>query len=105
MSRRSKKGLRVGVATLVAALLLPAGAMGAETGTDVKAASVEIAAKSFDAVLLRPLGFVAFLVGAVAFVPAALISAPGGRDSFDAALEMFVTTPAEEVFQRPLGDF
>ena len=44
-------------------------------------------------------------VGAVLFVPAALLTAPNGLDSVKMALEFFVTEPANSVFQRPLGDF
>ena len=56
-------------------------------------------------VILRPLGFVAVVVGAAAFIPVALLTAPNGKDSLKAALELFVTRPADDVFRRRLGAF
>ena len=60
---------------------------------------------AFDLVIVRPLGFVAAAVGAVLFVPVALITSPMGRDSIDAAVETFITIPSNDVFKRPLGKF
>ena len=77
----------------------------ATEATSGQAALEQIAHRGFDLVILRPLGLVAVAVGAVAFVPAALITAPNGRDGIQSALELFVTEPAKNVFQRPLGDF
>lgn len=58
-----------------------------------------------DVLFMRPLGLVAAAVGAVLFVPVALISAPQGKDGLDEAFELFVTVPADAVFRRPLGEF
>ena len=55
--------------------------------------------------MLRPLGFAALPIGVAFFVPAAAITAPNGRESVERALELFVTSPANYVFKRPLGDF
>ncbi len=60
---------------------------------------------AFDLLILRPLGLVAAAVGAVLFLPAALITAPMGRDSIQAAKETFITVPSNDVFKRPLGEF
>ena len=59
----------------------------------------------FDLLIVRPLGFVAAAVGLVLFLPAALITAPMGRDSIQAAKETFITVPSNAVFKRPLGEF
>ena len=59
----------------------------------------------FDLVFVRPLGLVAAAVGAVLFLPVALISAPQGKDGIDEAFELFVTVPADAVFRRSLGEF
>ena len=59
----------------------------------------------FDVVILRPLGFAASLVGAALFIPAALVTAPGGLNSIEEAWEQFVITPAEHVYTRPLGEW
>jgi hypothetical protein len=82
---------------LIAALVLPVSASAADEPSRT--------AVTFDAAILRPLGFVGLVVGSAAFVPAALLAWPNGRDSVDTALEIFVTAPAHDVFQRPLGDF
>jgi hypothetical protein len=58
----------------------------------------------FDVLVARPLGLVVLTVGAAAFIPAALIAAPGGMDSVKEALQLFVTGPVDYVFQRPLGE-
>ena len=103
-----RSSVRAAVMTLIAGLLLPANAH-AQAQEQVEPPSPNpIAAgfkAGFDVVILRPLGLVAMAVGAAAFVPAALLAAPAGRDGIEPALEIFVTEPAKSVFQRPLGDF
>ncbi len=61
--------------------------------------------KLFDCTVLRPFGFAAVLVGGAAFLPAALLTSPGGTDSVEHAYEIFVASPAEHTFKRPLGEF
>jgi hypothetical protein len=63
------------------------------------------AAVGFDLVILRPLGLAAVVVSAAFFVPAAILTAPNGRDGLGEGLEQFVNAPAYGVFRRPLGDF
>ncbi len=60
---------------------------------------------AFDVVLLRPLGLLRLVIGAAFFVPAAVVASPGGFDSIEEALELFVLVPAEDLLERPLGDF
>ncbi len=60
---------------------------------------------AIDLLIVRPLGLVAVAVGAVLFLPVALITAPMGRDSLQAAQETFITVPSNDVFKRPLGEF
>jgi hypothetical protein len=90
--------------TLLAGLLL-AGNAHAQDEPPEAPAGVNPAVAGFDVVILRPLGLAALAVGTVAFIPVAVLTAPDGLDSLQAALEIFVTTPAEWVFKRPLGDF
>lgn len=59
----------------------------------------------FDILVLRPLGFAAAAAGAVAFVPAAILTAPMGMDAIGEAWEHLVEIPTDHVFDRPLGDF
>lgn len=65
----------------------------------------EAGAATFDVVVLRPVGFVAFVASAVAFLPAALISAPMAPDATRDAWNRFVMERFDEVFRRPLGEF
>jgi hypothetical protein len=67
--------------------------------------TIEILNKTFDAVVLRPPQALMAAAGAVAFVPAAILASPGGRDSIEEALDRFVMIPVETAFQRPLGEF
>jgi hypothetical protein len=60
---------------------------------------------AFDAVVIRPLGFVAIVVGAAFVVPVVLVTWPTGRETIDEATERFVMVPVRSVFERPLGDF
>ena len=60
---------------------------------------------AFDLLIVRPLALVAAAVGAVLFLPVALITAPMGRDGIQAAKETFVTVPSNAAFKRPLGEF
>jgi hypothetical protein len=103
--RRTLRGtLRIGVATLIAGLLLQGNAYAMEP----QPAGYEwqkCAAVTFDLIILRPLRAAALAVGIMAFGPAALLSAPGGRDSYRDAEEMFIIVPARSLFETPLGDF
>lgn len=56
-----------------------------------------------DVVIVRPLGIVATVVGAVFYVIALPFSLPSG--SADQAAEALVKDPAKYTFQRPLGNF
>ncbi len=85
--------------TLVASFLLLAGPSQANSRI------VDIAAASFDVVILRPCGLAALAVGAGLFLPATLLTAPNGRRAVEQAWNHFVTSPAESVLQRGLGDF
>jgi hypothetical protein len=59
----------------------------------------------FDVLMIRPLSFVALVVGGVMFVPAIIMSAPNLTTTYDEAVEVFIMIPYEGVFERPLGDF
>lgn len=59
----------------------------------------------FDAVLVRPMRAIGVLVGAGFFIPAAIITAPGGRPAIEQAYDKLIATPWELAFQRPLGEF
>jgi hypothetical protein len=56
-----------------------------------------------DAVLLRPLGLVGMVLGAVVTVITLPFTLPGGNA--DEAARYLIVEPAEYTFNRPLGDF
>lgn len=65
----------------------------------------DILAKGVDALIVRPLASARVVVGAVMFLPAALLASPSGQEGFDAAYDTFIQEPMEYAFQRELGDF
>lgn len=94
--------LRLMAASLLVAFILPgaAGAQSAEPSTTSK-----VVAGTFDVLLLRPLQTVATLIGFGFFVPAAVMTSPGGMDSISDAWEVFVVPSGRDAFLRPIGDF
>jgi hypothetical protein len=58
-----------------------------------------------DLILVRPLAAVTLAAGAALFVPAAIMTAPNGRDSIRDAYQRFVGEPGEYFLARPLGEF
>jgi len=108
MTRRPSLRARVAILTTIAVFLLPLHAT-AQTKTpgkdEMPAAPPGIVSQTFDVVILRPLGFVVLAVGSALFVPAAIVTAPGGKDNLEGALDFFVITPYKDVFERPLGEF
>ena len=58
---------------------------------------------AFDLVLLRPLGLVSTVVGAVVHVVGLIFSFPAGNA--DETAEILIKEPAKFTFARPLGDF
>lgn len=58
-----------------------------------------------DAVIVRPFAAVGTAVGAILFVPAAALSAPGGMQAIRNAADHFVLIPWDYVVNRPLGEF
>ena len=56
-----------------------------------------------DAVVMRPLGLAATLVGAVLTVVALPFTIPSG--SVESSVRELIVKPAEYTFKRPLGDF
>jgi hypothetical protein len=97
--------LRGAAATLIAALLLPGSAAAQSADDEAGKDASEYAAMAFDAVVIRPLALSIVAVGAAFFVPAAIVSAPGGLTPIREAWEHFVLAPVNFVFRRPLGDF
>lgn len=61
--------------------------------------------KTYDVLVLRPFDFLGLIASSVAFVPAAVLTAPNGRYEVETAYDVFVVEPAENVFERELGKF
>lgn len=100
--------MRAAIVTLIAALLVPTAALADELEPLQAPRPNPIVTGlvgAFDVVILRPLGLVSVAVGAAAFVPAAFLASPMGREGWGGALEHFVVEPGRNVFLRPIGDF
>jgi hypothetical protein len=100
------------VAMLSACLLHPANVWAADEtpGASVRSADdatfgASVASKTFDALIMRPTSLVVLLVGVGLFVPATIVSAPGGKTPVLEAWDRFVVQPASYMVTRPLGDF
>ena len=97
--------LRVVGATLVAALLISSVASAQEE--EVTSATnpwAHYALVGLDLAIVRPVGCVIVVVGAVVLAPVALVTwATGGN--VNAAAEVFVVIPTQDLVKRPLGEF
>jgi hypothetical protein len=100
IQRTLPKVRKLGLTLLAAALLVSVTAPAASANVWVK-----IGDGTFEALVLRPFGFLASTVGAIMFIPAAVLTMPTGRESVDDAWRQFVAEPAEYVYRRPWGDF
>lgn len=112
--RRTGSGTRILLATLIAGVLLPVQveAVGPDDPDPQKTHHVSVGRRigrvfaiGFDVAVVRPLSACATIIGAGLFVPVFLISAAGGTEARDEALEIFVMLPAKSVYERPLGEF
>ena len=98
------------VAVLSACLLHPAAVWAADETPSTPVRSADdttsgAASKTFDALILRPTSLVVLIIGVGLFVPATIVSAPGGKTPFLEAWDRFVVQPASYMVTRPLGDF
>jgi hypothetical protein len=98
MRHREHRWLRGILSCLGACILL---AMPAQAETDWE----QMGAESFDVLLLRPLGTIGTVSGFAMFLPIALLTSPGGKDSINEAWALFVREPSDATFRRPLGEF
>jgi len=60
---------------------------------------------SFDVAVMRPIAAVTLAVGSGLFVPAAVMTAPGGRETLEEAFELFILVPGKNLWEKPLGEF
>jgi hypothetical protein len=74
-------------------------------GSALAADGQSVADATYDIAILRTLGTFSTVVGGALFVPAALMTLPSGRDGLDEAWGIFVRSPYQSTFERPLGDF
>lgn len=63
-----------------------------------------VLAQTVDVVLIRPLALLRVAVGAAIFLPAALVTAPGGRTNIEEVYDIFVAESVDYAFRRKLGD-
>ena len=93
--------VRAAVVTLIACLLLPVIAH----ANDPPSRRIAPPPVVFDAVVLRPLGLIATVIGTSMFVPAAILTAPMGSRGVADAWERFVTLPGRYTFTRKMGEY
>jgi hypothetical protein len=104
MQGRLRASLRCIAATLAVGLLLP-GSGYAEATESTSSGWQHYSLATLDALVVRPLGIVATVVGAVFVVPVAVFTWPTGRATIDRAVERFFMVQARSTFERPLGEF
>lgn len=90
---------------MVVSLLAPAGAWAQEEEDRWYSGLRRGADVVFDVLVLRPVAAITTAVGAGLFVPAALLSAPNGKDVVEEAWERFVLRPGQQLWERPIGEF
>ena len=94
------------VATLAALSTAPASALefpDLDLGWDGSRAQ-EVTAATVDLAIVRPIAAARVLIGGMLFVPAAVFSAPMGREGFEGALDTLVIAPSEFAFDREIGE-
>ena len=64
----------------------------------------DVTAKFVDLTIVRPVASARVAVGGLLFIPAAIFSAPMGREGFDGALDVLIVAPAEYAFEREIGE-
>jgi di/tricarboxylate transporter len=65
----------------------------------------EVADATLDLVIFRPLQVAAFAIGATAFVPAALLTAPNGLEPIKQTWDQLAGVQVKPTFRRKLGAF
>jgi len=64
----------------------------------------DVTASIVDLTIVRPLATIKVIVGALLFPPAALFSAPMGKEGIQGAYETLIEVPAEYAFKRDIGE-
>jgi hypothetical protein len=110
LARSSSRRSRAVGAALVIAILLAASPSFADfewPSLNLEGSKTEdVLAKGIDVTLVRPLATVRVVIGCLFFIPAAILSAPAGREEgFDVAFDVMIAEPSEYAFQRKVGEF
>ncbi len=97
------------LALLGALLLLPLSALSTSPASalDLEWADSRaegVAAKTADALLVRPLSCLRFVASVVLFVPAAIVALPGGGDNVREVYDTLVDSSVDYAFRRKLGE-
>jgi hypothetical protein len=92
------KSVKAASALLVLALAAPSTVLADDSVSGDKGTDMVV-----DAVVMRPLGLVGTILGAVVTVVTLPFTLPSG--SADEAAQYMIVAPAEYTFNRPLGDF
>jgi len=105
MRRRPKSIMICLVGTAIAAILLPEAALARQPQGASPSRWQHALEVGFDAAIIRPLSLAALLIGGGFVVPVAVFTWPFGLETTEIAVERFVTLPADDVFNRPVGEF
>ena len=100
------------LALLGALLLLPLSPLSPLSTSPASALDLEwadsqaedVAAKTADALLVRPLSCLRFVASVVLFVPAAIVALPGGGDNVKEVYDTLVESSVDYAFRRKLGE-
>jgi hypothetical protein len=95
---RPARALRSSLALTLGALILGLGIVGAPT---VASAEAELGEKVYDAMVLRPVGFLRTVGGFALFVVSVPLLAIEG--DYASSWDYLVVTPADDAFKRELG--
>ncbi len=90
---------RPGRARRLSALLAAAALLAVPTTSQ----AADIGPTIYDILIVRPLSVAHTVAGALMFIPAAIQAAPGG--TVGEAYNTFILAPANELVNRPLGEF
>lgn len=92
----------IALLTILAMLFITAGPALSDQELD-EDGDLEAGKMAADALVVRPLGFVAMVLGSAVFLVSLPFSIPGGNTK--SAFTNLMGNPASYTFNRPLGDF
>lgn len=90
---------------IAALALITVLSLGPLSPTPALADAQSVVDKTYDALILRPLGGFGLLVGGALSVPTMLLASVNGREGIREVWEVFVEYPYESTVDREFGEF